>query len=383
MATARKLPTPFLLFTLTVWLAGCGGQDSPREPAPADDTAVSGSGEEERREQPNGSVAEAQQTDPSMILPSELKKQLDVSDGAEFHRVGGRIIAASFNDAGVMDLAPLKPLTLKSLSLRSEPVKELDSLQGQMLEELLIFDCEIADLSPLLGTPLQTLVIEKCPVTDISPVSPPTLRQAQFVDVPLSNIGPLANTRLDYLWVDRTAITDLSALKGLPLTKLYVKESPVEDISPLAEMTLEELDLTRTQVTDLTPVRSMELGILWLRGTPVSDLAPIPGSELTSLDVQDTPVADLTPLTGMPTLQRLNIAHTQVTDLTPLKGLHLSRLIFTPANITKGLEAVREMASLRELDVQFEPDVRRTLTPEQFWKSYDAGEFGPAAATNE
>jgi hypothetical protein len=71
----------------------------------------------------------------------------------------------------------------------------------------------------------------------------------------------------------------------------------------------------------------------------------------------------------------LNIAGTKVTDLTPLKGRNLTRLIFTPENITKGIEIVRDMESLRELDTSFEGDTPTAMRPADFWSQYDAGEF--------
>jgi Leucine-rich repeat (LRR) protein len=123
----------------------------------------------------------------------------------------------------------------------------------------------------------------------------------------------------------------------------------------------------------------MRLGILWLRGTPVTDLGPVAAAQLTSLDVQDTPVSDLRPLAAATTLQRLNIAGTQVTDLSPIVGLPLTRLIFTPSRITVGMDQLRQMTTLRELDVQFEPDQRAPLTPREFWTRYDAGEFRATA----
>jgi len=107
----------------------------------------------------------------------------------------------------------------------------------------------------------------------------------------------------------------------------------------------------------------------------VTDLSPLLGTELQSLDVQETPVVDLSPLAGLSSLQRLNIAGSKVTDVTPIVGLPLTRLILTPHLITTGLDQVRQMTSLQELDVMFEPERHRTLTPEQFWALYDAGEF--------
>jgi len=62
-------------------------------------------------------------------------------------------------------------------------------------------------------------------------------------------------------------------------------------------------------------------------------------------------------------------------DLGPLESLKLTRLIFTPGRITAGIEQVRAMKSLRELDSDFKPDKRPTLSPAEFWSLYDAGKF--------
>ena len=65
---------------------------------------------------------------------------------------------------------------------------------------------------------------------------------------------------------------------------------------------------------------------------------------------------------------------TRVTDLRPLMGLLLERLILTPARITEGLEVVRQMPTLRELDIEFD-GTSPTRSPATFWGAYDAGEF--------
>ena len=40
------------------------------------------------------------------------------------------------------------------------------------------------------------------------------------------------------------------------------------------------------------------------------------------------------------------INHTAVTDLTPLRDMQLKEMYFTPKNITKGMEILKEMKSL-------------------------------------
>lgn len=106
----------------------------------------------------------------------------------------------------------------------------------------------------------------------------------------------------------------------------------------------------------------------------MTDLTPLVNTQLTSLDIQGTPVTDLAPLCKMPGLERLNIAGSAVTDVRPLAQLRLSRLILTPSKIKEGLEVIRAMPSLNQIDLQFEEGVP-TRTPEQFWADYDAGKF--------
>ena len=66
----------------------------------------------------------------------------------------------------------------------------------------------------------------------------------------------------------------------------------------------------------------------------------------------------------------LNVARTGVTDLTPLKGMSLQVLAFEPETITKGLDVVRSMGSIRLIGTR---DFR-LMKPDVFWRKYDPGE---------
>ena len=91
------------------------------------------------------------------------------------------------------------------------------------------------------------------------------------------------------------------------------------------------------------------------------------------LEFADTAVTDLEPLRGMP-LQELYFHSTPVTDVSPLAGAPLRKLVFSPRQVTKGLEVLRAMETLRELG----PNPQQMLPAAEFWKRYDAGEFGKA-----
>jgi internalin A len=195
----------------------------------------------------------------------------------------------------------------------------------------------------------------------------------------VKDLTPLAGLPLRQLFLEETNVSDLAPLAGMPLEQLYLSSTQVTDLSPLAGMSLQELNLVGTPIEDLTGLVDVEVGTLWIPQTKVSDLSPLAGKSLASLDLQDTPVSDLSPLAGNRSLRRLHIGGTAVTDLSPLAGLRLERLIFDPQKITVGIEAIRNMDSLRGLDVEFGPEQQDVMSPAQFWERYDAGEWQSGA----
>lgn len=210
----------------------------------------------------------------------------------------------------------------------------------------------VRDIRALQGYPLFYLGLRENPVEDISPLRGMELRE---------------------LYLEQTQVRDLTPLRGMPVQTLYLSGSPVSDLSPLADCPIAYLNLLGTQVTDLTPLKKMPLDTLWLNETRVEDLGPLELTPLVSLTLHKTPVRDIGVLGRMPTLQRLHIGETEVTDLRPLKNLRLQRLIFTPSKITQGLDVIRAMESVKELDVELSEGPR--LSPAEFWAKYDAGEF--------
>jgi hypothetical protein len=65
---------------------------------------------------------------------------------------------------------------------------------------------------------------------------------------------------------------------------------------------------------------------------------------------------------------------TKVSDLTPLDGTRLREIRFTPQNITSGLDNLRQMKGLTTIGIG--PELDRGFPAAEFWKKYDAGEFG-------
>ena len=324
--------TPLLFCLLAFLAAGCG-TDGPG----ADNRSNTSSdkpGDQHNEDPPVARAVSDGDDGPPPLSDRELRRRLkaknpEFNDKLQIGRKEGRIVAIGLVQTKVSDLTPLA---------------------GLKLEELHLLDLPVSDLGPLAGMPLKTLDIIDCPVTDIS---------------------VLAGMPLEILYLEGSNIESVAPLKGLPLHELWINKTRVTDLRPLQGMEIRMLNLTDSPVTDISVVQKFPLNTLWLGGTPVEDFSALEGLYLESLDVHDTAFgnADLALLKGMP-LQRLNIARTKVTDLKPLAGLQLQRLIFTPSRIEHGLEVIRNMSSLRELDTHFRPE--RRLTPEEFWERYDA-----------
>ncbi len=90
------------------------------------------------------------------------------------------------------------------------------------------------------------------------------------------------------------------------------------------------------------------------------------------LNLIGTQVSDagLAHLKGMP-LNRLAIDSIGVTDLTPLQGMPLQLICLTPKNITRGLDLLRDMKSLKTIGIAW----GRKWPAAEFWERYDKGEF--------
>jgi hypothetical protein len=67
----------------------------------------------------------------------------------------------------------------------------------------------------------------------------------------------------------------------------------------------------------------------------------------------------------------LDLAQTGITDLTPLQGMPLGEIRLTPKNITRGLDILRDMKSLKTIGNSY----HQGWTAADFWGRYDKGEF--------
>lgn len=251
--------------------------------------------------------AAANTTTTVRMTPEELKRQLNCFQ-AEFRMLGNEIVEGTLYQTGIKNIQPLAGLPLRALDLGMTQVDDLTPLVGMKLERLDLENTSVASLAPLQGMPLQILKMQK------------------------------------------TKVTDFSILKGMPLKQLNV------------------LDLPFTN-TDLELLQQAPLDTIWLAGTQVTELSMLPVKSLKSLDIERTAVASLDVLAGCSLLQRLNIAETPVSDLTPLQGLKLQRITLTPNRIQTGMEILRNMKSLTQIQVRMD----EPMSAVDFWKRYDLG----------
>jgi tetratricopeptide (TPR) repeat protein len=242
---------------------------------------------------------------------------------------------------------------------------------------------QVKDLKPLEGMPLTTL--------DLSNPDPEPGYE-------VSDLSPLKGMRLTELNLSHAyKIRDIAPLKGLPLRKLNMHNLGwVRDLTPVQDLPLTYLDLWGCYgLADLTPLKTLKLeylalpnhardkDLLLLKDMPlttlyiqdcleVSDLTPIAHMNLTTLSISSTKVRDLTPIKHMP-LRSLYLWLTSVQDLTPLGDMKLREIKFTPKNVTRGIEVLREMTSLQIIGISWEGN--KMWPAAEFWKKYDAGEF--------
>ncbi len=284
----------------------------------------------------------------------------------EANAEGGVITFLMFHTDHVTDISPVRALPgLQQLHAIGEKLADAGTNPTGT--------GKLSDLSPLNGLKLTYLEVGRNPrLSDLSPLKdmPLTVFYCEFSNV--SDLQPLRGMQIQQAAYGFTRVTDLSPLQGMPITRLLLNNTSVSDLSPLAGMPLNMLWFSHTLVSDLSPLQGMTLESVWCAETRVKDLSPLKGQPLKELRCHVTGVSDLSPLQRMP-LQELTVHMTNVADVTPLRDLPLKKLIFSPAKVTGGIEALREINSLQAIGISGEEKL--TWTAAEFWKKYDSGEI--------
>lgn len=341
-----RRPCVLMLAASLLGTIGCGGRGDESPPPAPGATADPEVGESSK---PDEAPVDPGPWTEEKLHAALREKNIHYTSAGQFtFDEQGRIVSAVLAQTNVSDISPLKGQPIVQLSISATRVQKLDALAGMPLEVLEAAETNVSDLSPLKGAPLRAMDLFKTRVSDLS---------------------PLNGAPLEVLLLDETLVADLSPLKDAKLVRLRLNSTKVSSIEALKGMPLEHLNLFQTKVSDLSPLKGAPLSEVWLNETPVEDISALRGAPLITLTLHRTPVRELGPLADCTTLERLHIGETEVTDLGPVLNLPLTRLIFTPSKITRGLQEIRGVETIREIGTTLEGK----MSPLEFWPLYDEG----------
>jgi len=236
----------------------------------------------------------------------------------------GRIVGCSASNLPSLEL--LKGLPLRSITGVPGKIDNLDGLKGLPLKQVVIkWNRDLRRIDGLRDVPVEYLDLHGC-----------------------------------------KHVRDKSCLKGMALKHLNLREAgPIPDLEVLKGMPLASLDIShhsrierpRSNVVGLGSLADLDLTELWIDHTHVSDLRPLRKMPLERLSMARAHVTDLSPIKGLP-LKHLNMHDTGVVDLSPLEEMELETLSFTPLRILKGMDVIRQMATLKKINGK---------SPQAFW----------------
>ncbi len=296
---------------------------------------------------------------------------------------------ARFTDADVRRIAAM-PAARQVEEVRKELERRNSGFDGKMetkveggvVTELRIVTDEVADIAPIrVFDALRVLDCRGTYTYFNSDNMKPNGRLADLTPLEGMNLAALTYLNLSGTKVGDAGLANFKDCKAL--TNLFLGETKVSDAG-LANFkdckNLSFLRLVNTQVGDAGMVHFRDckaLTDLYLARTKVSDAGLVNFKDcknLQALYLDHTQVGDagLAQFKGMP-LGKLAIDHTGITDLAPLQGMSLEDIRLTPKNITKGLDILCDMKSLKTIGISWESD--KAWPAAEFWERYDRGEF--------
>lgn len=120
---------------------------------------------------------------------------------------------------------------------------------------------------------------------------------------------------------------------------------------------LKQLGVYCGYIEDISPLRGLKLTHLALSNNPVSDLGALSGmATLEYLDICATQVSDLSPLGGLTNLTHLRLQDAPATDLSPVCALPIEQLLISGNNYEDDPGALCRFTALRNLSVERFPE---------------------------
>ena len=322
------------------------------------------------------------------------------------------LAALDLSDNNIAAITSLSGLnSLRSLNLGRNQITSLSALSALTgLEALYAYDNEITEVADLAGlTSLTTLYLDHNNITAIASLSGLTrLTVLGLGDNQISDIAALRGlTALETLYLFDNDITDAAALSGLNslgvlwmdgndlaspyrwapaggLGYLDVRHNLIADIAPLDALATtggtlhSEPQRTATVRVNDASLRAALLAALGKatggtlspgeiatverleRVGPASDRAPISdlsglehATSLTELRLRNNNIVDIEPITGLDSLERLDLQANRFADLAQLEGLRSLRWLNLMQNNIASIDALPALPTLEMLFVDF------------------------------
>ncbi len=287
----------------------------------------------------------------------ELKRRNPGFDGKMEHKIeGGVVTELKIVTDRVTDIAPIRVFNaLRVLECSGTYTDKPNGLLADLtpLKGMNLAGLRHLDLTHTKATDAGMVYFENC--KDLRYLG---LGHTKVTDKGLIHFKDCKN--LMYLYLQATQVSDagLAHFKDCKaLTSLWLDGTNVSDTG-LAYFkdckNLTSLTVGDTRVSDVGLIHfkyCKALTHLYLAGTQVSD-------------------AGLAQFKGTP-LMVLWIYRTGITDLSPLQGMPLEEIRLSPKNITRGLDLLRDMKSLKTIGVEW----NQAWPAAEFWERYDRGDF--------
>jgi len=277
----------------------------------------------------------------------------------------------SESEERILDLTPLAKLpALQKLNLEFSHARWSTLAGLTRLRELNLYYTGISDLSVLLGmTDLERLNLDSAQVSDYSPLA--GLTNLEYLDLSKSNITDLSDlsplTKMKELYLKDCDVSSLAPLAGmeqlevLSLRKTLTSQgydagpSPVRDLTPLARMTrLREFYALGLEAADYSPLSGLpSLEVLELDYCGIDDLSFVKSlTGLTSLTARYNQISDLSPLSGLRQLEELNFYQNEISDPSALSGLQGLTSVTLSKNQIRTLDPLAGAVGMKELRVE-------------------------------
>ena len=236
----------------------------------------------------DGGLIESKQSSFAQLSPDWLKKVRALPPDKQLEEVSAELVKRNPGYAGIADPAAFngtkKDGQVAELKIDTLNVTDLTPLQALPFLEFLYCGRPegkapgiLADLTALKGLSLKTLELNGNKVRDLMPLQRMRLKVLRIPHNPVADLSPLKEMPLENLNCNVLQVRDLSPLRGMALKELWLGGCQIKDLSPLDKMPLANLNLANDGVlTDLAPLKSLPLVDLYLSASGnVSDYNPI------------------------------------------------------------------------------------------------------------